>query len=345
MLRRRPLLRLLSLLAIVAFVAVACGDDDGDDTAESSESSSTEAPQGEEEEDEASGEPQELTVAVASSGIPFLQIDAAEAQGFYEDQNLTVDFLEVEGSAAATAAVESGQADVMITLPEGVITARAAGSTLKMIGATVNENLYRLYVAEGITELEDLVGKSVAMLVEGNGTDIQARWLLDNHGAGADQSTFVATGGLANRLAALQAGQAQATFLFPPFDAEASKAGLEAIVEMSEYVEGYPNEVIATRQETIDEKPEALRAFMAAIVDAANWLVDNPDEAIALAVEVTGSAEDVVTEAYEFTKPAYAVDGAIANEGLQWTLDVMSEYMAVENLPAVEDVYDDSFLP
>lgn len=342
MLRTRPLLRLLSLLAVLAFVAIGCGGDDGDTAADDSGDETTESTQAE---GDAPTETQQLTIAVASSGIPFLQIDAAEAQGFYEEQNLEVKFLEVEGSAAATAAVESGQADVMITLPEGVITANAAGSTLKMIGATVNENLYRLYVAEGIASLDDLAGKTVAMLIEGNGTDIQARWLLDNHGPGADQATFVATGALPNRLAALQAGQAQATFLFPPFDVQASKAGLESIVEMGDYVEGYPNEVIATRQTTIDEKPEALRAFMAAIVDAANWLVDNPEDAIALAVEVTGVEPDVAAEAYEFTKPAYAVDGAISEEGLQWTLDVMSEYMEVENLPAAEDVYDGSFLP
>src|SRR3546814_4714361 len=82
------------------------------------------------------------------------------------------------------------QADVTITLPENIVNARAQGSDLKIIGATVTENLYRLYVGDDIESLEDLAGQNVAMFNEGNGTDIQLRWLLDEEGAGSAESTF-----------------------------------------------------------------------------------------------------------------------------------------------------------
>lgn len=336
-------MRALAVVAGLALLAGACGgDSDSDDATPTTEGGTGSDAADDPEEQEA---PLELTIAVASSGLPFLQIDVAEAEGFYEEQGLDVEFLSVEGSAAATAAVESGQADVMVSLPEGVITARAAGSTLRMIGATVNQNLYRLYVSDGIESLEDLDGATIAMLVEGNGTDIQARWLMDEHGPGSDAATYVAVGGLPNRLAALQQGQANATFLFPPFDATASASGLDYIVDMSEFVDGYPHEVFAARQETIDEKPEALTAFMAAMVQASEWIVDNPEAAVDLAIEVTGAERDVTQEAFDFTLPAYALDGAISEEGLQWTLDVIESYLEVGDLPTVEDLYDPQFLP
>lgn len=343
--QRRFWIRILAVLGAFALVAAACGDDSSSDDA-SGDSTETTAgsDDGDGEGEEADGEPLQLTVAVASSGLPFLQIDVARELGLYEAHGLEVEFLSVEGSAAATAAVESEQADVMISLPEGVITARGAGSTLTMIGATVNQNLYRLFVSDGIESLDDLAGGSIAMLVEGNGTDIQARWLMDEHGPGADTATYIAVGGLPNRLAALQQNQANASFLFPPFDATAEAAGLDYIIDMGDYVDGYPHEVFSARQETIEEKPEALRAFMAAIVEASNWIVENPDEALELAIDVTGGEPDETRAAFEFTLPAYSLDGAISEEGLQWTLDVMEAYMAVD-LPAIDTLYDPQFLP
>lgn len=341
--QRRFWTRILAVLGALALVAAACGDDSSSD--EDAESADTTAESGEEaEESEEPEELLELTVAVASSGLPFLQIDVARELGLYEAHGLDVEFLSVEGSAAATAAVESEQADVMISLPEGVITARGAGSTLTMIGATVNQNLYRLFVSEGIESLDDLAGGSIAMLVEGNGTDIQARWLMDEHGPGADTATYIAVGGLPNRLAALQQDQANAAFLFPPFDATAEASGIDFIVDMADYVDGYPHEVFSARQQTIEDKPEALRAFMAAIVEASNWIVENPEEALDLAVDVTGGERDVTQAAFEFTLPAYSLDGAISDEGLQWTLDVMEAYLAVE-LPDIDTLYDPQFLP
>lgn len=290
-------------------------------------------------------EAHELTVAAASLGIPFLQLFVAEQEGHYADNNLTVEILEVQGSANATAAVESGQADLMVALPEGVIQARSQGSTMTMIGATVNGNLYRLYVQPEIESLDDLAGENIAMLVEGNGTHIQVQWLMDTHGPGQDQATYVAAGGLTDRLAALQAGQVAASLLFPPFDVQAERAGLEPLVVMADFVDGYPNEVFAGTEATLAEKAGAMCAFMAAMVESSQWLVDNPDEAVALAVEQLQGEEEVMREAYEFTAPFYALDGAVPEEGLQWTLDVMEEYAGLADPPAIEDLYDPSFLP
>jgi NitT/TauT family transport system substrate-binding protein len=347
---------------VLIFAAVGCGTDDDTatstptDTAETETAESTDGEAGRSTDEEGGGTDDdggeeanaaedlgELTLAVAAPGIPFLQVDVAEIEGFYEEHGITVERLGVEGSAAATAAVESGQADLMVTLPEGVITARAAGSSLKMIGATVNENLYRLYAGEEFSSLEDLAGEDLGMLVEGNGTDIQLRWLLDEHGAGSDQSTFVAVGGLANRLAAVQQGQVAAALLFPPFDEQAEASGLTELAFLGDYVDGYPNEVFAAREEVLAEKPDAFRAFMAAIEDATQFIIDNPDEATDIAVDVTDGERDVVESSMQFTLPTFGTE--ISEEGLQWTLDVIERYLGTEDMPTTDDLYDPSFLP
>jgi NitT/TauT family transport system substrate-binding protein len=291
-----------------------------------------------------SAEPMALTLAVAAPGLPFLQLYIAEEEDFYADRNLTVEFVSVEGSAAATAALQSGSADATVSLPEGAITAAAAGAPLKIIGTTVDENLYSMYGSADVDSLDDLEGKSIAILTEGNGTELQARRLLDEEGAGADASTYVATGALPNRLAAIQNGQVAGTLLFPPFDLTADEAGLPKLYDFRDLGVPYPNEVIAVSEDSIADNAEALQAFMDALTEASALIHDDFDRAVAIGADVTGSPEAQVRKSLQSMADAFSDDLSVSDESLESVLEVMSTYSDVENLPSAEDIYDPQFI-
>ncbi|RLV57372.1 ABC transporter substrate-binding protein [Aeromicrobium phragmitis] len=296
---------------------------------------------------EGTGEDMTLRVAVTAPGLPFLQLYIADEQGFFEDEGLDVSFVNVDGSAASTAAIQSGSADITVTLPEGEIVARSAGTNTKIIGATVKKNLYKMFVSPSVSSLDDLAGQKIAMLTEGNGTDIQARRLLDLEGAGAANSTFVATGALPNRLAALKQGEVAGTLLFPPFDVIAESEGLTPLFSLSEVSVDYPNEVVSTTEKVMEEKPEALRAFMAALVRATAFIEEEFDEAVRIGAEVTSTDADIVRASLQnmLDEDAFAEDGAVAVEGLQGVIASMEDYGNFTDLPPATDLYDDSFLP
>lgn len=284
-----------------------------------------------------------LRLAVASPGLPFLQLYVADEEGFYEECGLSVEFLSVEGSAAATAALQSGSADATVSLPEGAVTAAAAGAPIKIIGTTVNENLYSMYGAPGVESLDDLAGKSVAILTEGNGTEILARKLLDLEGAGADKSTYVATGGLPNRLAAIQNGQVAGTLLFSPFDLNAEEAGLPKLFDLRDLGEEYPNEVIAVSETSIEENGEALQCFMDSLARGSSFIADNFDQAVAIGAKVTGSPEEQVRTSLQDMQGAFSEDLRVSEESLQGVIDSLEKYGNLENLPSVEDLLDPQF--
>jgi NitT/TauT family transport system substrate-binding protein len=293
---------------------------------------------------EGPGEPMTLRVAVAAPGLPFLQLYVADDQGFYSDRNLTVEFVTVEGSAAATAALQSGSADATISLPEGAVTAVAAGAPLTIIGTTVDQNLYSMYGAPDIESLEDLEGKSVAILTEGNGTEIQARRVLDEEGAGAEASTYVATGGLPNRLAAVTEGQVAGTLLFPPFDLLADDAGLPNLYRLADLGVEYPNEVIAVAETALSENADALQAFMDALVEASAFIRSDFDKAVEIGTTVTGSPEDQVRRSMEGMLDSFSDDLSVSEESLESLLDSVERYGAVSDLPTADELYDDRFI-
>lgn len=292
----------------------------------------------------APGEPMTLRLAVASPGLPFLQLYVADEQGFYEKRNLSVEFLSVEGSAAATAALQSGSADATVSLPEGAITAVAAGAPIKVVGTTVDQNLYSMYGSPDVASLQDLAGKQIAILTEGNGTEVQARSLLEEKGAGADASTYVATGGLPNRLAAVTNRQVAATLLFPPFDLTADAAGLPKLYDLRDLGVEYPNEVIAVGESSLRDNAAALQAFMDALAEASAFIEQDFDRAVQIGAEVTGSPEDQVRASLTDMRDAFSDDLSISPESLQAVLDAMDQHSNIENLPTAEQLYDGQFI-
>lgn len=195
-----------------------------------------------------------------------------------------------------------------------------------------------------IYHLKDLAGKKVAILTEGNGTEIQAKKLLDEKGAGADKSSYVATGALPNRLAAITNGQVSGTLLFPPFDLNAKSAGLPKLYDMRQLGEEYPNEVIAASETSVSKNPDALRAFMDALAEASAFIKNNFDKAVTIGAKVTGSPEDQVRASLKDMQSAFSPNLSVSPKSLQSVLDGMKKYSKVKNLPTVDKLYDGSFV-
>ncbi|HUZ68318.1 MAG TPA: ABC transporter substrate-binding protein [Candidatus Saccharimonadales bacterium] len=276
-------------------------------------------------------------------GLPYLQMLVAQQQGYYSKYKLDIKQVSVAGTSAI-AAVESGQAQITVTLPENVIAADAAGGSLVIVGATVNQDLYSIWGGKGIESLNDLAGQKVAIFAPGNGTDIQLRWLLDNHGAGASKTTFVAAGGLAQRLAALQHDQVAGTILFPPYDVQAQKSGLTKLADMRTYVSGYPNEVIAVKRSFLDSNPEIVKGFLAALGEGVGFIQSQPDKALQMEVQATG--EDMATDKTSFDSMKDTFSTKVDESGMEWTINAMKQYVTgLGPLPKVSDVYDASCLP
>lgn len=285
-----------------------------------------------------------LTVAPAAPVLPFLPVAVARHQGFFAQHGLEVELVQARG-ADAVAAVQSGQVDFVLTLPELIIRTRPQGSTLTIVGTTVNTNLFSLYADQQVKGLADLAGRKVGIHVEGNGPDLQLRWLLDEHGAGHDQSTFVATGPPPAGIAAMKQGQIAARMFPPEFGVQLKREGLTRLVEMRQYIKDYAFGVMAATADTLETRPEAVRGFVAAMAEAARFITDNPQAAIEAGADFTGRPQEVVAQAFTQMKGAYARDAAAPEGALEQSMDLMVRYGVLADPLPVGEVYDPSFLP
>lgn len=317
--------RRTAVAAALALVAAGCAGGDGE---------------------AAGGQPgvQTVKLALASSAINFLPVYVAEDKGFFQGCGIAVEETTTKGGADAVRAAAARDADIIGTLPEEPIAAIAQGARMKIIGATNNKNVYRLYVTDDINSVADFAGQKVGILSQGNGTDIQLQWLLDNQGQGVDSSQLVAAGGNNERLAAVKTGQVKGTLLSQPTDVQAEQEGIKHLLDMRDVIPAYNHEVLTATQAAIDDKPEAVQCFMDSVGQAVDWIGQNPAEAVQIAAARTEIAPDVAQQAFDFQKDTYPAHGAADPAGLQWTLDALGKYghMEGEQL-TLDDVYDPQF--
>ncbi len=115
----------------------------------------------------------------------------------------------------------------------------------------------------------------------------------------------------------------------------------------------YGNAVIAARR-FIDEQPEAVRKFNAAVVEAMRWVLANRDQAIELVAKV----DPLIDKKLERTRLDMAIElniltpyvkehgmGAVDPARLENAIRQIAQALALPTVPMVEDIWTDAFLP
>jgi NitT/TauT family transport system substrate-binding protein len=288
-----------------------------------------------------------ITVATSSDGLGFLPIYVGIDKGMYKAAGLDVKATSVKGGSAGVAALTGGSAQFYAGLPESQITAAAAGSTSVIVSALTDSNDYSIVASPKITSLKQLNGKKFAMLSEGNGTDVQPRWLLDETGVGSKNVTFVAAGSVPDRLSALKAHQVDATILNTPYEFQAKKAGFNVIAKLAEHVEDYPAQIIMSNPKILKQRPADVKAFLKVTLKASRYIYDHPEAVVPIAVKHTGLDESLVRDGLrQFVETKhYSTTGQVSTAGLDWAMGVLSKYSDQDVPSSPDKLVDLSYLP
>jgi len=198
-----------------------------------------------------------------------LPAHVAEAQGYFAEENLIVEFLPVGSAPDRDQLIKSGQADGMVNellstmfynkeSPE-VTTVRYARK------ATPDyPHFYILAAADSnIKSPKDINGAEIG-ISEGTIIEYSTDRLLEAAGLNADDYVTIAVPRIPDRLALLGSGELAAANMPDPAAALAIQNGATVVIDDSSYPE-YGHSVYTFRKEIVDNHPEAIRGFLAAI--------------------------------------------------------------------------------
>lgn len=230
----------------------------------------------------------ELTIGLMPS-LDSFPVVLADYFGYFEDEGVTVNIEAFSSAADRDAAMQAGELNGATFDLVAVGLYIEAGFPIRVTGNTTGR--FTLVAQDGITHISDLAGHDV-VISEHTAIDFMLDEMVRAEGYETNYLNRVILGPIPGRMELLREGQASAALLPEPW---ATMAIMDGFVNITDTVElGMNPFVIAFSDETINELPEAIRAFYRAYNRAVDYINSNDlTDYFHIIVEEIGFSEQV----------------------------------------------------
>lgn len=254
----------------------------------------------------------------------------AQDKGFLVDENIKLNWQEVRSTPDMLRFLSTGAADIVINVPNMVVTGMEKGADVSVIGGFMDTVTSNLMAKPGIRSVRDLKGKVVASSGLNDITAIGLRRTFRAHGIKDNEWNLIVVGSSRDRFSTLMSGAIDAAALAQPFDLQAAEKGYNNVAPQSEYLKGFPWQVVAVYNSWAKKNAETVASFLRAHRRAAEWLHDakNRDEAIEILIKRTKTPRPIAEKLYKMymaDQQTFSKDLMIPKRGLQVTLEVLAE--------------------
>ena len=260
-------------------------------------------------------------VVVAGWSKPITEITnllVEDDKGFFKARGIELAYVPGAGGGDALRNILSGQADIAFTDPGSFFAALDKGEKLRAIYDIYPQNVFNVVSlkSQNITKPADLKGKRIGVYSLASGTRQNLQVLLHQAGLSESDVTVVVTGLL--NFAPLMQGQVDATAATDTGLLVGKQKGLGDVhvMEVKNYV-NISSDFFVVREDTYAQKKDALKRFLQAYQDSAEWMMRSPQEAAKLAVKVAidGQNETINLEVIKL-RNASSVSTTTAQRGL-----------------------------
>lgn len=286
------------LLALCCVVVLAGCSEDSEDSKNSTTASNTEL--------------QEVSIVLDwTPNTNHTGIYVAEEKGYFADQGLDVEII-MPGEVGANQLVASGKADFGVSYQEGITQARVQGVPIVSIAAVIQHNTsgFASPKEKGIDSLKDFEGKTYG----GYGAPVEKAILsslMKKENADIDKVEIVNMGNT-DFFTAVKRDIDFAWIYYGWTGIEAELRGLDLnMLYLTDYSEklDYYTPVLATNEKMIEENPETVEKFLAAVSKGYEFAIDKPDKAAQILIEAVPELDpELVKASQQWLSPKYQAD-------------------------------------
>jgi ABC-type nitrate/sulfonate/bicarbonate transport system substrate-binding protein len=299
----------------------------------------------------ASNEP--LTPATIKVSLPglmtaFSQSDIAVAQvnGFFKEQELTVQTQGLASGVQTVQSVVAGDADIGASSIEPVLAAAAQGS-LTIVGSYADRLPVVMETPSTITRPADLKGKQLGIQSVGAFREIMTRFVYQGAGLTQDDVHYVPVADtgyvsalLTHRIDSAILQQEQS------IDAEQRDPALHVLVDLSKTLSEYFYGTYFVKSDWLQAHRDVAVRFLTAITKAHRLIYSDRAKVVPQIATATGFSTDVIGRAYDrlISKDGvFAVDEGLEAKRLQFTVSKMqAEGLLPAGAPDLSKVVDRS---
>ncbi|RME91595.1 MAG: metal ABC transporter substrate-binding protein [Anaerolineae bacterium] len=290
-------------------------------------------------------EPVTLRIAVLPimDTLPML---VAESEGLFAENGVQVEFVPVASAPERDQVLQAGRADGTVNETLSVMffnKEKVQMQVVRFAHMATPESGHFFILASAQSGISDVDGLKGAEIGISQGTIIEyiTDRLLTAQGFAPEDIKTVAVPKIPDRLALLGSGELQAAVLPDPLGALAEQQGAKIILDDRQYPT-YGASVISFRKEVIDQHPEAIRAFLAAVEEAVTRINSEPERFTGLLSEKKLVPPPLLETYHIPTFPTAGVPSeADWNDVLSWA----KEKGLLEADISYADSVTDAFLP
>jgi ABC-type nitrate/sulfonate/bicarbonate transport system substrate-binding protein len=278
------------------------------------------------------------TVGQASANLwpELIAID----KGFFAAEDLKIDLVYIQSSAALVQQVAAGSLGIGIqTGLSDPLRAVGMGAPIAVVRIDVQAPPYDLVAKPTIASMKDLKGKVISLGGPKDITRIYVDRMLEPSGVKDGDFDMVFAGATTARASALLAGAVDAAILLPPFDFQAVAKGFKSLGLTVDYVKDLPFSGTAVNVAWANANKATLEKLLRAENKAIAWFEDgqNRDEALRILKTASSLSEDDVAKAYAFFRDGHFFEptGKVSRSKLNALAKAME---SLGDLPGALDV-------
>lgn len=275
----------------------------------------------------------------------------AKAQGFFARHNVNVEPVYYASFNQAIPDVTAGKIDGVFTVVGNIVLLVSNDNLRAVMIIDSSEGADHIVAAPNIRTVTDLRGKRIGV-APGTYAQLFALQMLEMYNILPSEVEFVDVQPeeVPNAIPML----IDAGHTWEPYTSEAVAKGYN-ILFSSAQTPGLLPDILVMRVDILKERPQEVRGFIAAMLEAVQFTLDNPDEAIANIVAQTHlTPEDL---SFEGIKLYTLADNQLAfsqNPGTDTTsiyytarlyIDLFTKVGMLSSRPNLDEFIDASFLP
>ena len=279
--------------------------------------------------------------AYPSANVQFLPAFVALEKGFYKREGLDVELTEFQGTPLVMAGMIAGDIDVGNVSTSDVIRMNATrGQAMRAIHSPDTRLYFLIAARDTIKSASALQDKTFAVARIGSIDHTLSMIALKGLGVNTASLTAVAIGTPSTRAQALVAGRVDATTLsLATWVTIQKEPGVRILVDHNTYYDTATvvEKVNAVTTKVMEDKPEHLRRFTAAIMKASRHFAENQDAWVeALTKRRTDIDRKDAANLWAGFKTAWAVNGLMNLDAYKKSSDFYYQIGTLEKVPRIE---------
>jgi NitT/TauT family transport system substrate-binding protein len=303
---------------------------------------------------------EKVTVGIGGVGLMvYLPTALAKSKGFFEEEGLDVEILDIKGGGAqAASALIGGSVDFSANAIDHAIKAKVQKKDLVAVHSHVRLAMMALVVANKykgeIKSVADLKGRPVGVTSPGSQTHMILGYLLAKNGVKPEDVKIIGAGGNTMPLA-IEKDSVHAGMMLDPFFTAFLKQGkgypLVDMFTIKGTQTAMGGEVqgttLLTRPDVIAKRPATVQKMVNALVKANKLIAASSGDEMArlLPKELAGDPK-LYAESFEHAKEGFPADSLVSKDGVARVIETMRVFGAVpaEVKLEPESIYDNRYV-